>query len=131
MSVFDRIVREVHSGLQLKTPYYSRLFVVKSVELDKVVFFIRTMTIDVSKDCWNGIPDFLKGKDWVLIGSRHESTANIDDSTLEKYLRKCTKTKSKHSQGSYVAPLLEYLKIVEVDHNRPTKVRLISPSPDN
>ena len=50
----------------------------------------------------------------------------VDDFTLEKYLRLTTKTKSKHSQASYVAPLLAYLRIVEVNHNRPTKVRLIA-----
>lgn len=81
--------------------------------------------IKVSKTCWNGIPDFLKGKEWVKIGAKHEVSASVDDFTLEKYLRKCTSSKSKQSQGIYVASLLEYLKVVEVDHSRPSKVRLL------
>jgi hypothetical protein len=89
-----------------------------------VVFFVRKTNIEVSKQCWDGIPDFLKNKGWVLIGANHVVTDELDEGTLEKYLRKCTKSKSKHSQGSYVAPLLEHLGIVEVDHQRPSKVRL-------
>ncbi|MCL5877991.1 MAG: hypothetical protein M1540_09295 [Candidatus Bathyarchaeota archaeon] len=125
MSVFDKIIREVKPGLKFKTPALGKQFTVKSVESDKIVFFIRTMEIEVSKESLNGIPDFLKEKKWVKIGAKHEATWNVDDFTLEKYLRKTTKSKSKHSQASYVAPLLEYLKIVEVDHTRPTQIRLL------
>lgn len=125
MSVFDRITSEVHAGLQLKTPSLNKPFTVKAVEADRVVFFIKTMEIAVSKDSWNGLPDFLKDKSWVKIGAKHEASPYVDDFTLEKYLRKTTESKSKHSQASYVAPLLEYLRIVQVDRDRPTKIRLI------
>lgn len=124
LSLFDRITKEVDAGLRLKTPVQMCPFIVNSVAPDKVVFLVRKTYIEVSKDCWNGIIGFLKGKDWVDIGANHVITSNLVEGTLEKYLRKCTKTKSKHSAGSYVAPLLEHLGIVVVDHQRPSKVKL-------
>ena len=126
LSLFERITNEVCSGLKLKTPVQRCPFVVDSVEPDKVVFFARKTHIEVSKGCWDGLLDFLKDGRWVLIGGKHEVTANIDIGTLEKYLRNCTISKTKHSQARYVASLLEYLGIIEVDHYPPSKVRLIT-----
>jgi hypothetical protein len=125
MSVYERIIKEIHCGMVFYTPVQSKPFKVKSVNADGVVFLARKTNIEVSIQCWNGIPDFLKNKGWVLIGAKHIVTANLDEGTLEKYLRKCTKSKSKHSQGSYVAPLLEHLKIVKVKHTKPSAVKLI------
>ena len=108
----------------LYTPVQHNSFKVKSVDDKEVVFFVRKTNIEVSKQCWNGIPNFLKNKGWVLIGANHIASTKLDEGTLEKYLRYYTTSKSKHSQASYVAPLLEYLKIVDVDHNRPSKIKL-------
>ena len=123
MSIFESITKEIHEGKILHAPVMNNPFEVKSVDDKEVVFFVRKTNIEVSKECWNGLPDFLMNKGWVLIGANHIASAKLDEGTLEKYLRYCTKAKSKHSQASYVASLLEYLKIVEVDHNRPSKVR--------
>ncbi len=43
MSVFDRITKEVKSGLELVTPYQEQPFTVKSIESDRIVFFIKTI----------------------------------------------------------------------------------------
>jgi hypothetical protein len=124
MSVYERIITEIHNGMVLHTPVQNKPFEVKSIDVEGVVFFVRKTNIEVSKQCWNGIPDFLRNRDWVLIGAKHEVTANLYEGTLEKYLRKCTKSKSKRSQGSYVAPLLEHLKIVKVRHTKPSAIML-------
>jgi hypothetical protein len=125
MSVFERIQKEIHEGLILYTPVQRREFVVKRVEVDRLVFFVGKTNIEVSKDCWNGIPNFLKDKDWVTIGALHETLDKIPSGTLERYLREnSTNDKSKESQGCYVVSLLEHLKIVEVYHGRPSQIRL-------
>jgi hypothetical protein len=128
MSVFERILKEVRPGLELGTPYADERFTVKAVKLDRVVFFIKNIEIPVSKDSLNGIPKFLRNKGWVRIGAAHIHSDKLPTGTLEKYLRDTTPSKSKHSQASYVAPLLKYLKIVEIDYCKPTKIRLIEES---
>jgi hypothetical protein len=125
MSLFDKIKQQVRQGLILKTPYEKETFIVKSVDSDKIVFFIKTIPIEVSKDSLNGVPEFLKNKGWGPIGAAHVHSKNISKFTLERYLRDTTPSKSKHSQGSYVASLLEFSEIVEVKHTRPTMVKLI------
>jgi hypothetical protein len=115
-------VKEIPNGSVLFTPVQHRRFVVRCVGPigEKVVFFVGAKTkIEVPKACWDGIPDFLRKKgDWVKIGSRHDS------GSLERYLDGCP-NKTIASAGSYVASVLEHLKIVVVDSRRPSKVRLI------
>jgi hypothetical protein len=124
LSVFDKVQKKVTSGLVLYTPVMRRKFEVQSIGPDRVVFLVKKTRIEVSRDCLNGVPDFLKGKGWVDIGANHVSSINVAEGTLEKYLCRCTKTKSKRSQASYVAPLLEHMEVVYIDHKRPSKVRL-------
>lgn len=128
MCVFERIVKEIANGLVLYTPVQHHRFIVKCVDLkrEKVVFLAGKTNIEVSKKCWNGIPDFLRKKGgWVNIGAKHEITANVEKGTLEKYLRECTISKSKESQAIYVASLLEQLRIVQVKHTRTSMVKLV------
>jgi hypothetical protein len=124
MSVFERITKEIHSGMVLYTPVHNKPFTVKSVDTEKLVFFVGTKTkIEVPKACWNGIPDFLRGRDWVMIGAKHESTDKVLIGSLERYLDECP-NKTSASASEYVAPVLEHLKIVDVYHHRPSKIRL-------
>ena len=117
MSVYERILKEIHNGMTLYTPVFRNEFKVKSVDVDKVVFFAGKTNIQVSKRCWDRIPDFLKKQGgWVKIGALHEITEKVEIGTLERFLGECDKRQT--SAGCYVASLLEYLKIVEVDHNR-------------
>lgn len=123
--VFDRILKEIPEGLVLYTPVQRKQFKVKSKEPERLVFFTGKTNIEVSKACWNGIPDFLRGKGWVEIKAKHEDLDKLEEGTLERFLREHSiHDKSKESQGCYVAPLLEHLNIVEIYHGRPSKVRL-------
>lgn len=84
MTLFERIQKEIPDGLVLKTPVVGKRFKVKSIESERLVFFVGTKTkIKVSKACWNGIPDFLKGKDWVKIGAKHGVTTKVEEGTLK------------------------------------------------
>ncbi len=125
MSVFERILKEIHEGIDLYTPVYRKPFTVDSIDAENgmVIFFVGTKTrIKIPRACWDGIPSFLRGKDWVKIGARH-NTAPLG--TFEEYLDQYWKQGKTHASGaSYVVPVLEHLGIVEVDHSIPSKVRL-------
>jgi hypothetical protein len=124
MTVFERIRKEIHAGMVLYTPVQNKSFKVESVDSEKLVFFVGAKTkIEVPKACWNGIPDFLRGRDGVRIGAKHECTRKVLRGSLERYLDECP-NKTSASAGSYVASVLGHLKIVEVDPHRPSKVRL-------
>ena len=123
--MFDRIQKEIPKGLLLYTPVLRSKFEVKSIEPERLVFLAGKTNIEVSRTCWNGITDFLEGKDWVRIGALHDTLEKIPEGTLERYLREnSSKDKSKESQASYVASLLEHLGIAEVHHGRPSQIRL-------
>lgn len=66
-----------------------------------------------------GIPEFLRGRDWVRIGSQY-STASMEgtlDAYLKYYLKRVT--------AGWVAVVLEKARVVEIDRTRPAKVRLL------
>ena len=128
MSVFEKVTREIHSGMVLYTPVRRASFTIDSVETDKVVFFVGAKTrIKIPRACWDGIPTFLRSKGWVMIGSRHDTAPS---GTFEEYLDQWWSQGKTHASGaSYVVPVLEHLGIVEVDHNMPSKVRLSSNQP--
>jgi len=128
MSVFEKITREIHSGMVLYTPVRRARFTIEPFETDKVIFLVGAKTkIKIPRACWDGIPNFLRGKGWVMIGSRHDAAPS---GTLEEYLDQWWSEGKSHASGaSYVVPVLEHLGIVEVDHNLPSKVRLSSNQP--
>ena len=125
MSVFERIRRDIPVGTPLKTPVRNKPFTIERYEPNAVVFSVGVnhLPIPVPRACWDGIPDFLRGKPWVRIGSKHDVA---EKGTLEEYLDTHQNPhQHRHpSWGSYVVPVLEHLGIVEVDHCTPSKVRL-------
>jgi hypothetical protein len=124
MTVFERIRKEIRDGMILYTPVKRKPFKIEKVEADKLIFFVGAKTrIKIPKACWNGIPDFLRGKDGVRIGAKHECTRKVLRGSLERYLDECP-NKTSASAGSYVASVLGHLKIVKVDPDRPSKVTL-------
>ena len=131
MSVFERITREIHSGMVLYTPVKRVKFKIDSIDAEKVVFSVGTKTlIPIPRRCFDGIPAFLSGKGWVKIGPAYNKAQS---ETLQEHLDfvgwgagsvGSDQKKSHSSDANYVASVLEYLKIVEVNHSRPSKVRL-------
>jgi hypothetical protein len=123
MSVFERVTREILPGMTLHTPVRDAPFTIDSIDTKYVVFFVGAKTrIRIPRACWDGIPIFLRGKGWVKIGAKHDVAPS---GTFEEYLDQYWSEGKSHASGaSYVVPVLEHLRIVEVDHNIPSKVRL-------
>jgi hypothetical protein len=123
MSVFERITRDIHSGMILSTPVKRKPFKIKSVESDKLVFFVGAKTlIPIPKAIWNDIPNFLRGQGWVRIGAKYDVAPRR---TLQEYIDLHPSRGTQHSSdANYVASVLEYLKIVDVRHSQPSEVRL-------
>lgn len=78
-------------------------------------------SIFIPETCLNGIPDFLRGKGWVEIGATHQPPPPPKGS-LDEYLQDFT---GNISVASYVVPILERIKLVQVDRTSPSRVRLI------
>jgi len=125
MRVMGKILRRIAPGTELKTPSRRVPFIVEKVDLGGVTLRVgRTGTkISIPAECWEGIPDFLRGKGWVLIGAVH---GKPHKGSLEDYLQRFTHGTS---VASYVVPILEKASIVQVDRRRPGKVRLINECP--
>ena len=142
MSVFERITKEIPIGKEMHTPAKKKPFRINFIDAEKkMVYFSageeleRTPVgfktpIHTPERCFDGIPDFLRGKGWVLIGPRYD-TAPIE--TLQEHLDfvgwgqgsiGSDQKKSHTSDANYVASVLGHLKIVEVDPHIPSKVRL-------
>lgn len=75
--------------------------------------------IHIPKDCWEGIPDFLRGRGWVLIGVTHGEPPH---GTLDDYLQQFTHGTS---EASYVPPILERILLVQLDRSKPNKIHLV------
>jgi hypothetical protein len=65
-----------------------------------------------------GIPEFLRGRDWVLIGSVYSTGSHPGslDEYLKRYLRRAT--------AGWVAAVLEKAAVITVDRSRPAHIRL-------
>lgn len=74
----------------------------------------------MSWPCLEGIGPYLAGKGWVRIGSKYETTA--DPGTLDAYLKGFVN----RATGGWVAALLEYARVIEIDRGGPLSVRLRS-----
>ena len=123
MSVFERITKEMRSGMVLYTPVRRKQFIVDSIDAEKLVFRVGTKTpIRIPKVCWDDIPNFLRGRGWVEIRPKHDVAPR---GSFGEYLDTFWEEGKTHaSAAEYVVPVLEHLGIVEVDHSAPSKVRL-------
>lgn len=120
MTVMETLLSKLVPGTVLNTPAMGRKFLVESVSPGGVTLVLgKGWRTPIPAECWNGIPQLLRGKDWVEIGAVHgESKLG----TLEHYVDGFIP----RSAGNYVAAALERVGIVEIDRQRPCKVRLIS-----
>ncbi len=115
------LMSELKDGDKLGTPVQNKEFIVEHISRAEVILFIgkrRRTTIPAS--CLNGIPNFLKGKDWIEIGAIHDYACK--PGTLEDYVNDSKPEKT--SVGNYVASILEHAGIVDIDRKPPSKVRL-------
>jgi hypothetical protein len=64
------------------------------------------------------VPDFLRGRGWVLIGSAYsmDSKQGSLDEHLKRYLKRAT--------AGWVAIVLETAAVITVDRSRPARIKL-------
>ncbi|MDD5701028.1 MAG: hypothetical protein PHU23_03165 [Dehalococcoidales bacterium] len=92
--------------------------VIDSVGIVLLFGLKRTETL-IPWRCLEGIPSFLRGKDWVEIGTIFDVKAKSD--TLDSYMKQWIN----RGTAGWVAVVLEKAGIVEIDRKRPLKLRLI------
>jgi len=123
MNVIKILMGKLKDGEKLGTPVRSKEFIVKHISKVGAILLIgKGRKTTIPSKCLNGIPNFLKGKDWVEIGAIHEYASK--PGTLEHYINSSKPEKT--SIGNYVASILEHAEIVDIDRKPPSKVRLRS-----
>lgn len=112
--------RAVHPEDQLATPSGRGRFTVADYTPDGLVLLLG------EKEAWTPlpwqaleqIPDFLRGRGWVLIGSVY-STGSPEGS-LDEHL----KTFLKRATAGWVAVVLEKAEVITIDRARPARIKL-------
>ena len=119
MSMIIEITRKIRIGEILQTPSGRSQFKIYHINADRVMIQTKKGTIlTIPASCFESVPNFLRGKDWVKIGAKH-GIAN--EETLDGFLQRFTHGTS---IASYVAPILERTSIIEIDRKLPAKIRL-------
>lgn len=110
----------VTPGHRLSTPSGRGTFSVARYTADKIVLLLG------EKEAWTPIPwqaleeipDLLRGRSWVPIGSTYstEAVEGTLDGHLKGYIGRAT--------GGWVAVVLEMAGVIQVDRSRPARVKL-------
>ncbi len=118
-SVEHAIRTSVVAGSRLPTPTGQAAFLVDELRPDCLVLLLgeKRAYTPLAWECLEGIPGFLRGRGWVLIGANRHLPG--DASTLDGYLKTCMKRQT----ANYVAVVLERAGVVEIDRTRPARVR--------
>jgi hypothetical protein len=117
----ERAVRDhVAAGDRLPTPTGTATFVVHELRDDELVLLLgeKQAWTPLSWECLEHIVEFLRGRDWVPIGANRLLPG--DRATLDGYMKGCLKRQT----ANYVAVVLERAGLVELDRERPARVRL-------
>jgi hypothetical protein len=111
-------------GTLLPTPTGSANFLVDKISATGIVLLFgakRTPT-PFGWSCLEGIPRFLGTRGWVRVGANRDVQGDQD--ALDGYLKGCIKRQT----ANYVAVVLGRAGVVELDRQRPARVRLRRPS---
>lgn len=114
------IRQHVSPGTRLPTPTGRAMFVVHELRQQGLVLLLgeKEAWTPLSWECLEGIGEFLRGRGWVRVGAIRDVQG--DPTTLDGYLKKCIKRQT----ADYVAVVLERAGLVELDRERPARVRL-------
>ena len=117
-----RIKQHIAPGSVLKSIPGKARFQIESLEGDALMLLLGQMKnkTPLPWDGVEGIPAFLRGRDWVRIGAVKESSSI--PGTLDQYLKE---NLTKRMTAGYVARILVDAGIVEADPEPPAKVRLL------
>ena len=125
MSLFERIKREIPEGTILSTPARPKPFTLRSYQADSLTFSVgeKHNLITVPKECWDRIPTFLRGRDWVIVGQKHD---RAEYGTFDEFLDSIQlPNQHRHPDwASYVLPVLVRLKVIDAEIKPRTRIRL-------
>jgi hypothetical protein len=119
--VEEAIRAHVRPGDSLPTPTGRAAFIVRDLDTGGMVLLLgakQTRNL-LSWRCLEGIPGDLRGRGWVPVGASRD--INGKPGTLDSYLKKWIKVQV----ANYVAVVLEQAHVVELDRDRPARVRLL------
>jgi hypothetical protein len=83
-----------------------------------LLFGAKKTPTPISWSCLEGVPGFLRGRDWVKSGGVH--SVNTEAGTLDAYMKGCIY----RDTANYVAALLEQAGVLELRRSLPMHVRL-------
>ena len=119
---------KIHAGQRLGTPSQGAPFIVERIDARGVVLLFgeKETPTPFSWDALEEALDFLLGRGWVQIGGVFDtsSTSGTFDEHLKGYMKRAT--------ANWVASMFEAAGLVQIDRNRPSRVRAIrSRSPES
>ena len=118
-SVEAAIRSSVRPGEVLPTPTCTATFVVDQLGADGLSLLFgpkKTRTL-LTWRCLEGVPGYLRGQGWVLVGANRNVHG---DYGLDGYFKRWIK----RQLADYVAVVLERAGVLELDRERPARVRL-------
>jgi hypothetical protein len=122
MSTMVLLTQRIPINSVLSTPSGRSEFQFAHIDGEKILVKTRNGTfITIPGPSLEETPKFLEGRGWVLIGASH-STSSTSVISFDDFLKNFS---SGVSIASYAVAILERAKIIEVDHSRPSKIRLL------
>lgn len=118
-NVEEAIRSALRSGEVLATPTGAATFTVDQIDADGLSLLFgpkKTRTL-LTWPCLEGVPGHLRGQGWVLVGANRDMDS---DYGLDGYLKGWIKRQT----ANYVAVVLERAGVLELDRERPARVRL-------
>jgi hypothetical protein len=117
----ERAIRvKLSPRTSLRTFGRSKAFVLEEINEKGIVLLLgeKRAWTPFRWDCIEGVATFLKGKGWVVGGSKYE--VDGDPSTLDGYLKGCING----ATANWVARVLYEAGVIHVDQGPPLRVRL-------
>ena len=124
VGVVEAAIRaHITPGVRLPTPTGRASFIVHELNSRGIVLLLgpKHAWTPLSWDCLEGIPGILRNRGWIRIGANRDVAGN--PGTLDAYLKSCLKRQT----ADYVAVILERAGLVDLDRDRPARVRLSLP----
>lgn len=121
MGPVERAVREcVNSGDVLHTPGQGKPFVVDRIDAQGLVLLLGKGEWETRLpwDALEGIPGIFQGRGWLR--TTGSFNPNPDTATLDGHLKQYVNRET----ANWVAVVLEYAGVFELDRSRPVKARL-------